>query len=71
MYLLGDVGGHRYQAALWNMRSKGRLALHKLTSEEADRMAILMEKYEDTPMDLADISGGGSGESFSSADFHY
>jgi uncharacterized protein len=56
MYLLGAVGGYRYQAALWHLRSAGRLVLHDLTAAEADRMAVLMERYEDTPMDLADAS---------------
>jgi predicted nucleic acid-binding protein len=56
MYLLGAVGGYRYQAALWHLRSAGRLVLHDLTAAEADRMAVLMERYQDTPMDLADAS---------------
>ena len=56
MYLLGSVGGHRYQNSLWRMRSKGRLLLHDLTAQEIDRMAVLMDKYHDTPMDLADAS---------------
>ena len=56
MYLLGAAGGYRYQAVLWDMRATGRLMLHSLTDEEADRMAGLMEKYQDTPMDLADAS---------------
>jgi uncharacterized protein len=56
MYLLGAVGGYRYQAALWHLRSAGRLVLHDLTATEADRMAVLMERYQDTPMDLADAS---------------
>jgi predicted nucleic acid-binding protein len=56
MYLLGTVGGYRYQAALWNLRSTGRLVLHDLTAAEADRMAALMAQYQDTPMDLADAS---------------
>lgn len=56
MYLLGAVGGYRYQATLWHLRSAGRLVLHDLTPAEADRMAVLMERYEDTPMDLADAS---------------
>ncbi len=56
MYLLGAVGGYRYQAALWGLRARGRLALHTLTPAEADRMAALMEQYRDTPMDLADAS---------------
>jgi len=45
-----------YQAALWNLRTTGRLILLDLTHEEVDRMAALMEKYKDTPMDLADAS---------------
>ena len=56
MYLLGTVGGYRYQAALWSLRTAGRLVLHDLTAGEADRMAALMAQYQDTPMDLADAS---------------
>jgi predicted nucleic acid-binding protein len=56
MYLLGSVGGYRYQAALWQLWKTGRLLLHDLTHVEADRMAVLMEQYQDTPMDLADAS---------------
>jgi predicted nucleic acid-binding protein len=56
MYLLGAVGGYRYQATLWHLRSAERLVLHDLTTAEADRMAVLMERYQDTPMDLADAS---------------
>lgn len=56
MYLLGAVGGHLYQVALWNLRTTGRLVLLDLTEEEVDRMVTLMEKYKDTPLDLADAS---------------
>ena len=56
MYLLGEVGGHRYQSRLWAMRSSGDLLLHDLTTTETDRMQALMGKYQDTPMDLADAS---------------
>jgi hypothetical protein len=42
MYLLGIVGGYRYQAALWNLRTTGRLVVHDLTPAEADRMAALV-----------------------------
>jgi hypothetical protein len=56
MYLLGSVGGYRYQAELWRLWSAGRLALHDLTSSELQNMAALMYKYRDTPMDLADAS---------------
>jgi len=56
MYLLGEVGGYAYQAALWSLRSTGRVVLLELTREEIDRLVVLMEKYKDTPMDLADAS---------------
>lgn len=56
MYLLGTVGGHRFQSALWRLRATGRLQLHDLTGAEADRMEALMAQYYDTPMDLADAS---------------
>ncbi len=56
MYLLGAVGGYRYQSELWKMRQTGRLVLHDLTVMEIDRMAALMEKYRDRPMDMADAS---------------
>ena len=56
MYLLGAVGGHRYQAQLWQLRTRERLVLHNSTITEIDYMAMLMERYHDTPMDLADAS---------------
>jgi predicted nucleic acid-binding protein len=56
MYLLHRAAGHAGQAALWNWRSAGRLRLLDLTAEEIDRMAVLMAKYKDRPMDLADAS---------------
>ena len=54
--MLGKVGGYRYQAALWKLLTAQRLVLHNFTSAEIERMGILMEKYQDTPMDLADAS---------------
>lgn len=56
MYLLGAVGGYRYQSQLWDLRAGGRLILHDLTDAEIDRMSQLMKQYSDTPMDLADPS---------------
>ncbi|MEM7354220.1 MAG: hypothetical protein AAF657_25675 [Acidobacteriota bacterium] len=56
MYLLGSVGGIRYQEPLWRLRQTGSLRLHDLSESETDRMASLMTKYADTPMDLADAS---------------
>lgn len=65
MYLLGEVGGYRYQSALWDMYSSQRLMLHSLTPMEPDRMSGLMEQYSDTPMDLADASLVAVAESLS------
>lgn len=56
MYLLGEVGGYFYQDKLWQLRAAQQLVLLDLTTIEVDRMAALMEKYQDTPMDLADAS---------------
>lgn len=56
MYLLGQTGGARYQASLWRMRSAGGLVIHDLTTAEANRMAVLMARYSNVPMDMADAS---------------
>lgn len=56
MYLLFRAGGYLAQAALWQLRTAGRLVLHDLTIGEIDRTAELMGKYRDKPMDLADAS---------------
>jgi predicted nucleic acid-binding protein len=56
MYLLGLVGGHRYQSNLWLWRRDGRLTLLDLTQTEAERMDALMAQYTNVPMDLADAS---------------
>jgi predicted nucleic acid-binding protein len=56
IYLLGRVGGFGYQERLWRLRSTGLLILLDLTAPQVDRMAELMDKYRDTPMDLADSS---------------
>lgn len=65
MYLLGEVGGYRYQAELWKLISTQKLLLHNLTLVEVERMMELMEKYQDTPMDLADASLVAIAESLS------
>jgi predicted nucleic acid-binding protein len=56
MYLLGAVGGYRYQAELWRLQQTGRLLVQDLTAGEVQRAAALMQKYQDRPMDLADAS---------------
>ena len=55
MYFL-SVGGYPKQLAFWQFWHSGKLTLHDLTASEVQRMAVLMEKYHDTPMDLADAS---------------
>jgi predicted nucleic acid-binding protein len=56
MYLVFQAGGYPAQAELWRWRPAGRLTLHDLTGNEIARMATLMDKYQDIPMDLADAS---------------
>jgi hypothetical protein len=56
MYLLGAIGGFRYQSALWHLQSSERLIIYIPSALEVDHIMVLMEKYSDTPMDLADAS---------------
>ena len=56
MYMVGEAGGHRAQALLWEMRSRGDLVLHAMTDTEIDRAEVLMEKFNDSPMDFGDAS---------------
>ena len=56
MYLLGKSGGYLFQQALWNLYVSGLLIIHEQGAEEADQMRLLMDKYRDAPMDLADAS---------------
>ena len=56
MYLVFRAGGYQGQEALWTWRAAKRLILHDLTAVEIDRMMVLMDKYRDVPMDLADAS---------------
>ena len=56
MYLLGREAGRSGQALLWSIIEHGQLEVHPSTAAEARRMRVLMEKYQDAPMDLADAS---------------
>lgn len=56
MYLLYQIGGWPLQDKLWEYLEEGVLHLHSLGEVEPQRMRQLMEKYRDTPMDLADAS---------------
>ena len=56
MYFLEGIGGWRSQKVLWEFIERHGVELHTPKSNEADRIRALMEKYSDTPMDLADAS---------------
>lgn len=56
MYLCERHLGWKAQEALWKMLLRGDLLLHHPSSQELERMAELMEKYKDRPMDFADAS---------------
>ena len=56
MYFLAKIDGYSAQAKLWEWIFSGDLELHSLSASETVRMAELMKKYADTPMDLADAS---------------
>jgi uncharacterized protein len=56
MSLLGEAGRWRAQEALWRLVGHGDLEIALQGSEQWPRMRVLMEKYRDRPMDLADAS---------------
>lgn len=56
MYLLGSAGGIHGQRALWRLVDTGRLRIGELSEDAKHRSARLMDKYADTPMDLADAT---------------
>lgn len=56
MYLVYRAGGYPAQAALWALHAAGMLVLHASAGDEVARMADLMGRHRDTPMDLADAS---------------
>ena len=56
MYLLGARAGTKAQAQLWKMFNLARLQVHSSSQDEINRMQILMDKYGDVPMSLADAS---------------
>ena len=56
MYLLGRAGGSVGQQALWKLRANRRLDVADLSPDAFRRSAVLMAKYADRPMDLADAT---------------
>jgi uncharacterized protein len=56
MYLLSRAGGATGRRALWKLVLTGRLEVADLPAKALERVAALMEKYADRPMDLADAT---------------
>jgi len=56
MYLLGDASGWNGQRAIWQMLERNALELAELRAPELARARVLMEKYQDVPMAIADAS---------------
>lgn len=56
MYFLGASRGWSGQAKLWSLIENDSLSVYDLIEEDLLRMQILMNKYQDTPMDFADAS---------------
>jgi predicted nucleic acid-binding protein len=56
MYLLGRYTGAVGQNALWTLLLRGDLMLEHPTQPDLQRMAALMARYADRPMDFADAS---------------
>ena len=56
MYFLGRFGGYHAQEGLWKLILRGDLLLEHPAPNELTRMAELMDKYRDRPMDFADAS---------------
>jgi len=56
MYFAYKTGGWTRQQMIWRLIEDGLLQVAHLSDAEMKRMCVLMEKYRDTPMDLADAS---------------
>ncbi len=56
MYLLSRAGGPAGRQALWRLVFTDRLQLADLDRAALKRTAVLMDKYADRPMDLADAT---------------
>ena len=68
MYLAHRSGGWPMQNLLWQYMHEAVLVFHELGPEETIRLAVLMEQYQDAPMDLADASLVVTAESLSVAE---
>ena len=63
MYLLGAAGGWVAQDALWRLSERSDLHLIELDAVMRKTASVLMEKYRDVPMDLADATLVALGQS--------
>ncbi|MBP0020438.1 MAG: PIN domain-containing protein [Cyanobacteria bacterium SBLK] len=63
MYFLLELRGWSGQNVLWELCDRKALYLHDLSESERQRMKVLMGKYKDVPMDLADASLVATAES--------
>ena len=54
IYLLGQAGGWTAQELLWRLLRRGDLIVEM--PQQLERIATLMSKYQNVPMDLADAS---------------
>ncbi len=55
-YMLGELRGWKGQKTLLSFLTRGSIHIHPATESEISRIAELMEKYKDTPMDFSDAS---------------
>lgn len=55
-YMLGELRGWNGQKTLLGFLTRGAIRIHPATENEISRIAELMDKYKDTPMDFADAS---------------
>ena len=63
MYFLSQLRGWSGQSILWQFLDREALQLHYANEAECHRIKVLMEKYQDVPMDLADASLVSAAES--------
>lgn len=55
-FFLGESQGWHAQEKIWKLIAGEYLTIFNLTESDLYRMSILMDKYQDTPMDFADAS---------------
>jgi len=56
MHLVCRFGGHTAQDELWEYVARGVLLVRRHADDELARMRVLMARYSNVPMDLADAS---------------